>query len=334
LVARSNEKKLAYKLKGKSMKINQLGILVSVFGIVGFTTSSNFTNVRADLPAPSTFTYSYKQSNVHPLTGNSWALLTTGNPSAAIEPIYSGTYDGQYYTYTNTIQIISGLNVTQTFNRSNTSWTTITSGNPFTARPSNSTANIGSNNQVGSIESKVSLTFNNQTNRDYVAYIDLSSTPVYNSVYRYRYEPLLLSAPIIDLYFTGRFFVMMVPSYTTWTFMNLSTSNQQFFDAWYLQDIGLNDAFNQGYDTGYFEGDSQGYLDGFEFGYESGFDDGLDELNSSTTGLFDILGNVFGAVSVIFGIYILPGVNIGMLVFIPLIFTLLLFILKILRGGS
>jgi hypothetical protein len=307
--------------------------------VVLFTSNNNFTNANADLSAPAEYDISYRQSNVDQVSGNSWAIL--GN-NFSILPIYTGTYDGQYYSYTNTTEIIDGLTITQTFNRSNTSWTTITGGSPFTARPSNSTAFIGSNSQVGTIGNKLDFNFDNQTSKDYQIYFDFSSTGGGDRFYHLLINGIRFNAGFSSLLyfnFTHSYFLtMLIPAYSTLQFYTHSQSTQQYFDAWYLKDLGISPSYTEGYDTGYdtgyFDGDSQGYLDGFEFGYESGFEDGFNELNNTASGLFQILGSAFTAIGSIFNIMILPGITIGMLVFVPIIFALLLFIIKILRGGS
>jgi hypothetical protein len=302
--------------------------------VVLFTSNNNFTNANAALTAPSNYDISYRQSNVDQQSGNSWAII--GNNFSML-PIYNTTYDGQYYYYTNTTEVIDGLTITQTFNRSTTSWSVLTS---TTSRPSNSTANIGSNNTVGTINNKFYFEFDNQTNIEYYLSIDFSSGPAAFGGLNLSYNTLSQAVYYGSLFFepNSMFVRVLIPSFTN-TILSLSnTSGIRLFDAWYLEDLGESLSYTQGYDTGYdtgyFDGDSQGYLDGFEFGYESGFEDGFNELNNTASGLFQILGSAFTAVGSIFNIMILPGITIGMLVFVPIIFALLLFIIKILRGGS
>jgi hypothetical protein len=308
--------------------------------VVLFTSNNNFTNANALITAPTNYDISYRQSNVDQVSGNSWAII--GN-NFSILPIYTGTYDGQYYYYTNTTEVIDGLTITQTFNRSNTSWTTITGGSPFTARPSNSTAFIGSNNQVGTnVVKKQYYLFDNQTSKEYRIYFDLSSTGAGDRYYQLFLNNVRFNAGFsASLYYNftvSYHLTMLIPAYSTFEFFTHDQSTQSFIDAWYLEDLGVSssyiEGYDNGYDTGYSLGDSQGYLDGFEFGYESGFEDGFNELNNTASGLFQILGSAFTAIGSIFNIMILPGITIGMLVFVPIIFALLLFIIKILRGGS
>jgi hypothetical protein len=278
-----------------------------------FTTNNNFTNANALLTAPTNVDYAFRNN----ASFGSWGLYanptTYGTPDA---PAYfTRTVDGSYYNYSNTFQLDTSpgnsLIVTNTFNRSNTGWVSTSSGYiPYL------TNQIGSNGTVGTIASKYNLQFNNQTPNNYFLSLDVSSslsgtthyhTLSYNGIFYPTFSNIIRSAPasLINFY---------IPSFTNTIIDMASTSNAIYFDAWYLENLGTSSSYQEGYDNGY--------------------DDGLEGYNESNQGLFDLMSSLFGAIGSIFSIYILPGITIGMLVFVPLIFTLLIFIIKILRGGS
>ena len=303
--------------------------------VVLFTSNNNFTNANAALTAPSSYDLAYVFVDNPSPAPDYFALIAPLYELNGFDIPYTRTSDGSYFNYTTTLdndlsdRIPLGLEITQTFNRSNTSWSGTTGGYV----PTSST--IGSDNTVGSRKPWV-FSFDNQTNKNYELYLDFSSSPInanYQWFLSYNGTPFQTYVTVIRS-ITDTLFRIYIPSYTTLSLERITNSLADYFDAWYLKDLGVSASYTEGY----LDGDADGFEDGFDLGYEDGlidgFQDGLEALEDSTAGLFDILGNVFGAVGTVFGIYVLPGINIGMLVFIPLIFTLLLFILKILRGGS
>jgi len=302
--------------------------------VVLFTSNNNFTNANALTP-PASYDLAYTFIDNPSPAPDYFALIAPLYELNGFDIPYTRTSDGSYFNYTATLdndlsdRIPLGLEITHTFNRSNTSWSGTTGGYV----PTSST--IGSNNTVGTVQ-KINFTFDNQTNNDYALFLDLSSTNLGPAGYNLTYNLNSYYAHATVTLFSTNLSTLQkiyLPAFTSLN-INRSTSSQEYFDAWYLQDLGVSASYTEGY----LDGDADGFEDGFDLGYENGledgYQDGLEALEDSTTGLFDILGNVFGAVGTIFEIYILPGINIGMLVFIPLIFTLLLFILKILRGGA
>jgi hypothetical protein len=340
LVARSNEKKLAYKLKGKIMKINQLGILASVFGIVGFTTSSNFTNVSAALSAPASWDYKYTKEAAfyeYKLSDTTEAILT---------PAYTRTADGVYYNYEATFTVVSGLQITQTFNRSNTSWT----GGGTTFWPIDT--KIGSNASVGSI-SKHLFEFDNQTNRNYKLIFDVSSNApntsfvqqiYYNTVDYPTYSTALRSSADTLLYF-------YIPSYTNFQIHKQISSALNYFDAWYLEDLGISEAYGQGendgydlgYNQGYYDGENDGYDMGYNQGYYDGEDDGyalglVDGYDQGATamlnngGMFGIMEDVLTGANAIFSIPVFgPTITLGTLALFPLLGVVIFFFKKVIQ---
>jgi hypothetical protein len=327
------------------MKINQLAILASVFGIVGFTTSSNFTNVSAALSAPSSWDYKYtKESSFYEykLSDTTGAILT---------PSYTRTADGVYYNYQTTFTVVSGLQITQTFNRSNTSWV----GGGSSYYPIDT--KIGSNGAVGSINNKMYFEFDNQTNKNYYLSIDFSSGPTAFGGLNLSYDNLSQGTYYGSLFYepNSMFIRILIPTFTnTKLFLN-TTSGTRYFDAWYLEDLGVSEAYGQGendgydmgytqgYDDGYGEGEvdgydmgyNQGYYDGEEDGYELGLVDGYDQgatamINNG--GMFGIMEDVLTGANAIFSIPVFgPTITLGTLALFPLLGVVIFFFKKVIQ---
>jgi hypothetical protein len=126
------------------MKINKkLPILLGVITLSYISTLGQFKPVQTEaaLTAPTSYTYSYYWNTIE----NEWAI--TGTTSNSWQ-IYTRTADGIYYNYTTTRTLTTGLDVTMTFNRSNTDWFSSFGG----YEPGES--KIGSDNTVGSVSNK------------------------------------------------------------------------------------------------------------------------------------------------------------------------------------
>lgn len=225
------------------MKLSNLylvGGLVALIGISSF--NQPFNNAHAALTAPTTWTFKYtNQDSPGFKLRNSTSLISTPN--------YLRTADSTYFNYTSTFTITTGLIATQTFNRSNSTWA-------FDAASGNyipSAAAVGSHNTVGTIARKWNFIFNNQTNKDYKLYLDISSTNrhtsmflLYNSIdYNFRFHDLS-DQVLVQIY---------IPSYTNVEIYSRSTDDQRYFDAWYLQDLGISEAYEAGVDDGIIQGE-------------------------------------------------------------------------------
>jgi hypothetical protein len=192
--------------------------------------------VQATLSAPASWTFKY--------TNEDFPGYKIRSTTAVIStPSYTRTADGVYFDYTNTSTITTGLTVQQTFNRSNTSWY----NNAGIYIPS--ATKIGSDATVGFTTDKIYLKFDNQTNKDYLFYLDISSNGNLSRIYN-------LSLNNVSTYIhspqTTSLLSFLIPSYTNLQFIqNGSLSVSQYFDAWYLQDLGLSASYDAGYDTGY-----------------------------------------------------------------------------------
>jgi len=116
----------------------------------------------------------------------------------------------------------------------------------------------------------------------------------------------------------------------------LNKYNLPVGDLWsYAWTAGNDAGYNDGFTDGHIAGYNDGYSDGNAFGYSDGFSDG--QTDGYNTAVNDQLGAgdwlvefIAGAVGVL-GVTILPGVPLGLFVFIPLFFGLISFVYRL--GG-
>jgi len=221
------------------MKLTNLltvGGLVALIGISSF--NQPFKQVDALLTAPANWNFKY--------TNEDFPGYKLRNTTSVIStPAYTRTTDGAYYNYTSTFEVITGLEITQTFNRSNTSW--YSTGSDYIPNDTK----IGSDNTVGTAQ-KWSLIYDNQTNKNYRLYWDVSSEAHYNTLY-------YVDNVYYDInYFgtnNGSLHSINIPSYTKVQLIASSVSASRYFDAWYLQDLGVSDAYEAGVDDGIIQGE-------------------------------------------------------------------------------
>jgi len=215
-------------------------MLVAMLSVgTALTTMGRVKPVAASLTPPTTYDYSY--------TWNATATEQYFNVNGVDSiPLYTRTADGAYYNYTTTFNVIDGLSVTQTFNRSNTIWQASgTSWKPDEDK-------IGSDGTVGTITNKVYFRFNNQTNKEYKLFLDFSSGNRYNTLYEYSingitYNDNNLFYALADALFIASIYI---PSYSDVIFrQSQSQANARYFDAWYLQDLGVSAAYQAGLDA-------------------------------------------------------------------------------------
>jgi hypothetical protein len=234
------------------MKIkNKIITLLSVFTLVGLTHSFTLKDLNAALTAPASYDYSYTYDGLFSYELN-------------VSPIfvyYTRTSDGIYYNYTSTYELIDGLEITQTFNRSNTTWVFV-SGEGYIPADTK----IGSDNTVGTnVSQKVYMKFDNQTNKDYFLFFDVSSTTDTPSTLDFN---LVLNSKEIDLYSnrtrwnSSDMKTLYIPSYSFLELSSIIRTGNIYFDAWYLQDLGVSAAYDAGLDVGELIGYDDGYADG------------------------------------------------------------------------
>jgi hypothetical protein len=206
--------------------------------------------VQAALTAPASYDINYRWNSVD---DDTFGLGTTSWPTYF--PLYTRTSDSTYFNYTTTIDnsdtsiLPLGLEITMTFNRSNTSWYSFGGG----YLPGED--KIGADATVGSSVKSIIIITNNTSN-NYRFYGDYSST-TQSSVINANAS---LSGITIEAYYipTTVFANWLIPSYGTLSLQFVSSTSARYFDAWYLKDLGVSDA----YDAGYEVGEADGYADG------------------------------------------------------------------------
>jgi len=236
------------------MKIkNKIFTLLGVFTLVALTHSFILKDLNAALTAPASFDINYRYNSVD---DDTFGLGTTSWPTYF--PTYTRTANDVYYDYSLTIDnsdtsiLPLGLEITMTFNRSLSPWYLFGGG----YLPDDT--KIGTDGTVGTISSKVDLTFDNQTNKDYRLYLDVSSTSA-NSNYQYIIDSMTQASSSILSTSLNSF---LIPAYRNVRIFSNSASTSRYFDAWYLQDLGQSVSYDVGYYDGYDQGDLDGYADG------------------------------------------------------------------------
>jgi hypothetical protein len=214
-------------------------MLVAMLSVgTALTTMGRLKPVAASLTPPASYDYSYTWN-----AGASEQYLNVNGVDSI--PLYTRTADGIYFNYTTTFNVVDGLSLTQTFNRSNSTWQA--SGTSY--KPDDT--KIGSDATVGTVINKIYFSFNNQTNKDYLLYFDISSSP------NGTYLDIDIDSNDISQYYGNVYFepastqlnTLYIPSYTTYSIAATSVSLMRYFDAWYLQDLGISESYQQGLDA-------------------------------------------------------------------------------------
>jgi len=208
--------------------------------------------VQAALTPPASYDINYQYDALYEET------FVLGSTSiGTYSPVYTRTVDSTYYNYSTTIDnndlsiLPLGLEIAMTFNRSNTNWFSITGG----YLPADT--KIGSDSTVGTLTNKIRLQFNNQTNKDYILYLDFTSSSQTSFGLIYNYESISYSEFRIRSDFAS-FLPIIIPSYSDTILFTSNTGSTRYFDAWYLKDLGISPAYDAGYDVG----EADGYEDG------------------------------------------------------------------------
>jgi hypothetical protein len=244
--------------------------------------------VQAALTAPASYDYSYQYSN--------W-----GEANTIFQ--YTQTADSTFFNYTSTAQLIDGLEVIHTFNRSNTDWEQVGSyWYPDDTK-------IGGNT-AGAVQ-RINLTFENNTNKDYALYIDLSSNTSYSRSFFLNVNGNSLNhAPI-----TTALNILYLHSNSTLIYQNTVSTSSTYFDAWYLKDLGVSAS----YEAGYHAGEDAGYIDG------------LENSQFLITAAESLIGMFVNFTFIIFTLEIF-GVNILMIIGVLFGIVAITWILKTIRG--
>lgn len=317
---------------------NKLLIVAPLLLLGVLTFPRTYINANAALTAPASYDYSYTYSSFH-------TQFMFAEYGGSAEPVaYSRVADSTYWNYSGQLNWVAnslpqGFTIQHLFNRSNTSWTEVSTGN---WRPTDT--KIGSDSTVGSPTKKYSFSFDNQTSNDYFLYFDASSTG-FNSNVRHLINGVnqgTLNAQYMSIGITS-LSIFYLPAYTSIEFYQENTSGVRYFDAWYLKNLGVSAAYNVGIDDGYDNGYETGYQDGVQFfdqeqydqGYDAGFIDGQDSAESNVTSrIGTLMLTIFGGLGGILDIKVFNDLTLGSIMLFPLASTMIFFIFKLIRGAK
>lgn len=90
--------------------------------------------------------------------------------------------------------------------------------------------------------------------------------------------------------------------------------------------MGFEDGYNQGYTNGEDAGYNQGHEDGYNTGYNIGYNTGINEQLADKD-FTNLLKSVFIAMGSFLSINLLPGISIGAIIAVPIVFGIIAFIL-------
>ena len=303
-------------MKNKHKSLLSVIAITCAVGVPLSLTTAHELPVQAALSAPASYDINYQYNS----TTGTWHL---GNTSAGTglndRMIYTRTTDSTYFNYTSTAnssthshRIPIGLEITHTFNRSNTTWTSVVGGR----LPSQS--KIGSDATVGSIEKKVELTFDNQTKKDFILYLDISSitdTPTNSNFTIYLNTNRIETYSTTNRFNTTVMKSLFIPAKSTFNIYSDSIDATRYIDAWYLKDLGNSDSYDAGYDSGTYDG----YIDG------------LENSNFLITAVESIIGMMVNFTFILFTLEIF-GVSILSIVGVLFGLITIVWILKTIRG--
>jgi hypothetical protein len=251
------------------MKIKHYKILtlLSVFTLVGLTHSLTLKDLNASLTAPADYDYFFRSIDNPSPAPDFWRLGDwngTSSPNGSNDLRFTRTADSTYFNYSITTNhtthsfLPDGLEITMTFNRSNTSWTQVSGTSLYNPTDYNK---IGSDNTVGTINDKWLLRFNNQTSKNYLLFLDNSSTNSVDRPFEYSFDNNKVINNAGSYFYFASITTLnqfYIPSFTNVLLRPITVSTTNYLDAWYLKDIGVSAA----YDAGYEQGDIDGYADG------------------------------------------------------------------------
>ena len=243
--------------------------------------------VHAALTAPASWDYAYKYNAT-----NDEFEFTNYAATNKNTPAYTRTANSTYYnyTYTGSGSGVLPFEVTLTFNRSNTSWKSVTEG--YTSDDSK----IGSDNTVGAVSRKFYLLLLNNTKNDYKFYVDLSSTVTNTISFIHKVNNIDIINKTSSQYYIQSLMTVIpsfyLPSFSTFLLEFPNSSGLFYFDAFYLKDLGVSASYTEGYNNGYGQAETDigwtdtnsdgyddtsfgaGYMEGYTAGYSEGYDDG------------------------------------------------------------
>ena len=264
--------------------------LLSTILLAGATSLGSIVNANALLTAPSVvFDIAYRNNGNFgswyyylgdgTTTASNW---NWNNPGSSL-PTFERSTDGAYYNYMNTTNF-GGLEITQTYNRSNSGWNLYSGGPNYVPYFTNK---IGSDNNVGTIDNKVYLKFDNNTFNDYRLWLDFSDSP--STSFAYVIDSNGYGNTELFIYNTdSTYTTLYLSSFTNQEIYFVATSSSRYLTAFYLEDLGQSSSYANGYDQGYIDGQN-------------------DQIFDAPGGIFGVIGNAFNAVANVMDIQILPG---------------------------
>jgi hypothetical protein len=307
------------------MKINKkLPILLGVITLSYISTLGQFKPVQTEaaLTAPTSYDYAFRSITSG---GNNFFIYEDKINTITSIPLFTRTTDSTYFNYshdfldgqhsnTSNFYLPDGLNVQMTFNRSNTSWT---DASPYSGYYPTDTK-IGSDNSVGSITNKVNLKFDNQTNKNYNIIFDFSSTGngIFGPLITYNLE----TSYYLSFIQSTTLYKVLLPAYYNIEVYFSTTAGPRYFDAWYLQDLGVSAAYDAGIN------DSDAYSIGFAAGF-----DAITAPNTLLNGFQAMVGILVNFFLMIVNLEVF-GVSISSVFAIIVIFVGIIWTLKIIRG--
>jgi hypothetical protein len=277
-------------MKNKHKSLLSVIAITCAVGVPLSLTTAHELPVQAYLTQPAGWDYRYKNTD-----STNYTLSTS---TTAFAPSYTRTAVSGGYTYTTTFDVIAPyFEVSQEFYLSNTTW--LLSGGAYYPTANNIGTNAGSN------DAYFEISFENYTLNDYKLYFDTSSNATYSRVYNYDIfiDPDNITNNLIFNNFN--LLNILIPSYTTIT-IKASPSPTIYFDAWYLEDLGVS----SGYSQGYIAGEAVGYADGLEnsnvliraseslFGMMINFTYIIFSLEMFGVSILSIVGVLFGIVAI------------------------------------
>jgi hypothetical protein len=297
-----------------NLYIKKISTLAGVGVISILSTFQSFTNVDAALTAPASYDIAYTS------VGGNFIITAPGYTPNSTFPLFTRIADGVYYDYFHDFQsgqhtnltnfdLPQELNIIMEFHRSNTSWTDASIAG-YTGYYSTDTK-IGSDNTVGNT-SKFKMTIDNQTTKNYLFYLDFSSTSGFTD-FTVIQNSITETNSYVNPSTLGRIYI---PSFTHYQITLISYSKSVYFDAWYLQDLGTSDSYDMG----------------IEIGYDNGYADGLgNNPNILLNGFQAMVGILVNFMLLILNLEVF-GVSILSVFSIVALFVGFIWILKIIRG--
>lgn len=169
---------------------------------------------------------------------------------------------------------------------------------------------IGNYTGVSTTSVKQEINFNNYGNSNYRVFFDVSSANYYLNYYSYG-QTISINSSVVPLYpFT--LISIIVPAFSSMTFH--SNDNDAKIDAIYFEKLDITQSM-----SGYA---NENYNQGYNEGYTTAYDE---------FGNFDWLSSLFTTMGDLLAIEILPGITIGLILLIPIVFGVLRFIMGLFR---